>query len=175
MAEADRQVEPGDPAATARTDERAARDAFWMGFALAEAREAELAGEVPIGAIVVYEDQIVGRGHNSPIGLNDPTAHAEMLALRSAARRLGNYRLSGATLYATIEPCAMCAGALVHARVARLVYGAMDARAGGVDSVFRICQNSSLNHQVEVTSGVRSDEARALVQEFFRARRRSAE
>lgn len=148
-------------------------DQFFMGFALAEARRACDAGEVPIGAVVVIDNQIVGSGHNQPIGLNDPTAHAEILTIRRAAERIANYRLTGATLYVTIEPCAMCAGAMVNARIKRLVYGAAEIRAGAVDSVFQICNNSSLNHQVEVTSGVRAEECRELMQAFFRQRRKS--
>lgn len=147
-------------------------DQFYMGFALAEARRAQDKGEVPIGAVVVVDKQIVGRGHNQPIRLNDPTAHAEILALREAAERIENYRLTGATLYVTIEPCAMCAGAIVNARVKRLVYGATEIRAGAVDSIFQICTNSSLNHQVEVTSGVKTEECRELMQAFFRERRK---
>ena len=143
-----------------------------MGFALNEARLARDEGEVPIGAVIVIDNQIAGSGRNRPIGSNDPTAHAEILALREAARRVGNYRLTEATLYVTIEPCAMCAGALVNARVKRLVYGAADLRAGGVDTVFQICANSSLNHQVETTSGVRAEEGRQLMQAFFRHRRK---
>jgi tRNA(adenine34) deaminase len=150
-----------------------ANDEFFMGFALNEARLARDEGEVPIGAVVVIDNKITGSGRNRPIGSSDPTAHAEILALREAARRVGNYRLTEATLYVTIEPCAMCAGALVNARVKRLVYGAADLRAGGVDTVFRICANSSLNHQVEVTSGVRSEEGRRLMQTFFRQRRKT--
>jgi tRNA(adenine34) deaminase len=157
----------------AKADSETVTDEFFMGFALAEARRARDEGEVPIGAIVVIENRIVGIGHNRPIGLNDPTAHAEILALREAAQRAGNYRLTDATLYATIEPCAMCAGALVNARVKRLVYGAADERAGGVDTVFRICTNSSLNHQVEVTSGVLAEASRDLMQMFFRRRRKN--
>jgi tRNA(adenine34) deaminase len=149
-------------------------DPFWMGFALEEARRAGETGEVPIGAVVVIDNRIVGRGHNRPIGATDPTAHAEILALRDAALATGNYRLTGATLYATIEPCAMCAGAIVHARIERLVYGAADLRAGGVDTIFQICTHSSLNHRVTVTSGVRADEARELMQTFFRERRNAA-
>ena len=148
-------------------------DRFFMGFALDEARQARDADEVPIGAIVVIDKQIVGRGHNRPIAANDPTAHAEIIALRNAAARIGNYRLSGATIYVTIEPCAMCAGAIVNARIERLVYGAADLRAGGVDTVFRICTNSSLNHRVEVTSGLRANEARDLMQAFFQERRKA--
>src|SRR5262245_63315758 len=132
-----------------------ANDEFFMGFALNEAGLARDEGEVPIGAVVVIDNQIMGSGRNHPIGANDPTAHAEIMALREAARRVGNYRLTEATLYVTIEPCAMCAGALVNARVKRLVYGAADLRAGGVDTVFQICANSSLNHQVEVNAEVR--------------------
>jgi tRNA(adenine34) deaminase len=150
-----------------------ANDEFFMGFALNEARLARDEGEVPIGAVVVIDNKITGSGRNRPIGSSDPTAHAEILALREAARRVGNYRLTEATLYVTIEPCAMCAGALVNARVKRLVYGAADLRAGGVDTVFRICANSSLNHQVEVTSGVRAEEGRRLMQTFFRQRRKT--
>jgi tRNA(adenine34) deaminase len=151
----------------------AALDQFYMGFALEEARQAGRAVEVPIGAIVVLENQIIGFGHNEPISRHDPTAHAEILAMRQAARQIGNYRLTGATLYVTIEPCAMCAGAIVIARIKRLVYGATDLRAGGVDTVFQICTNSSLNHQVEVSAGVMAKEARALMQQFFRDRRKS--
>jgi len=149
-----------------------ANDSFFMGFALNEARLARDAGEVPVGAVIVIENQIAGSGRNQPIGSNDPTAHAEIVALREAARRRGNYRLTEATMYVTIEPCAMCAGAIVNARVKRLVYGAADLRAGGVDTVFRICDNSSLNHQVEVTSGVRAEECRHLMQSFFKRRRK---
>ena len=147
-------------------------DRFFMGFALAEAQRAREIGEVPIGAVVVIDKQIVGSGHNQPILRKDPTAHAEILALRAAAERIGNYRLTDATLYVTIEPCAMCAGAMVNARVKRLVYGATEIRAGAVDSVFQICNNSSLNHRIEVTSGVRAEECRELMQVFFRERRK---
>jgi len=144
-----------------------------MGFALNEARLARDAGEVPIGAVIVIDNQIAGSGHNHSIGSNDPTAHAEIMALREAARRMGNYRLTEAALYVTIEPCAMCAGALVNARIKRLVYGAADLRAGGVDTVFRICTNSSLNHRVEVASGVLAEESRRLMQAFFKQRRKT--
>jgi tRNA(adenine34) deaminase len=150
-----------------------AKDEFFMGFALCEARLARDAGEVPIGAVVVIDNQIVGSGYNRPIGSNDPTAHAEIIALRGAARLIGNYRLTEATLYATIEPCAMCAGAMVNARVKRLVYGAADLRAGAVDTIFQICTNSSLNHRVEVTSGVLAEEGRELMQAFFKQRRQT--
>jgi len=152
-------------------DERSQKDRFFMDFALSEARLAAAEEEVPIGAVVVLGDRIVGIGHNQPIRLKDPTAHAEILAIRQAAASIGNYRLTGADLYVTIEPCAMCAGAIVNARIARLIYGATDLRAGGVDTIFQICSNSSLNHQVDVISGVMAEESRALMQEFFRKRR----
>ena len=146
-------------------------DHFFMGCALHEARRAQAAQEVPIGAVVVIDNQIIGSGHNQPISLHDPTAHAEINALRAAAQRLGNYRLTEATLYVTVEPCAMCAGALVNARIKRLVYGTTDQRAGGVDTIFQICTNSSLNHRMEVTAGVAAQAGRALMQSFFRQRR----
>ncbi len=142
-----------------------------MAAALEEARRAGRAGEVPVGAVVVLEGAIVGRGHNRPIAERDPTAHAEILALRDAGRRIGNYRLAGATLYVTLEPCLMCAGACVHARVAALVYGAADAKAGAVVSRARVLDDGRWNHVVQVTGGVLAGEASALVQEFFRTRR----
>jgi tRNA(adenine34) deaminase len=150
-----------------------ADDEFFMGFALNEARMARDAGEVPVGAVIVIDNQIAGSGHNRPIGSNDPTAHAEIIAMRAAARNISNYRLSDATLYVTIEPCAMCAGALVNARIKRLVYGAADLRAGGVDTIFQICTNSSLNHRLEVSSGARAEECRQLMQAFFKQRRKA--
>lgn len=151
--------------------EKNLNDSFWMKFALAEARQAQRTNEVPIGAVVVLEDRLIGYGHNQPIGRCDPTAHAEIIALRQAAARVGNYRLTNATMYVTIEPCAMCAGALVNARIRRLVFGATEPRQGAVNSVFQICTNSSLNHQVEVTAGVEEAECKALMQAFFKARR----
>ncbi len=139
--------------------------------ALELAREAERAGEVPVGAVVVAKGAIVGRGRNAPIGTGDPTAHAEMLALRAAAAALENYRLTGTTLYVTLEPCVMCAGALVAARVGRLVFGARDLRFGGVRSKFRIADSELLNHRVEVVEGVRAAECVRLMQGFFEAKR----
>lgn len=147
------------------------KDDFWMGFALEEARQAVRAGEVPIGAVIVLNGEIIGGGHNQPISTCDPTAHAEIIALRKAARQVENYRLTDATLYVTIEPCAMCAGAIVGARIKRLVYGASEPRQGAVHSVFQICTHSSLNHQVEVTAGVQEAECKAFMQSFFKARR----
>jgi tRNA(adenine34) deaminase len=148
---------------------------IWMREAVALAREAEAAGEVPVGSVVVVAGEIVGRGRNSAIGLNDPTAHAEILALRTAAAVLGNYRLERATVYATLEPCAMCAGALVAARVARLVFGARDLRFGGVRSKFRIADSELLNHRVEIVEGVLAVECVELLQQFFERRRQAQE
>ncbi len=146
-------------------------DEKFLREALALARAAEAAGEAPVGAVVVLDGVVIGRGANAPIANNDPTAHAEIAALREAARAIGNYRLTGATLYATIEPCAMCAGALVHARVARLVFGARDLRFGAVRSKFRIADSELLNHRVEVVEGVLAAECQELLQRFFAARR----
>ena len=143
----------------------------FMRQALAEAREAGAAGEVPVGAVVVLGGEVVGRGHNRPIIEADPTAHAEIQALRDAARRVGNYRLTGATLYVTVEPCVMCAGACVHARVGALVFGAADPKAGAVVSHAQVLDVPAWNHRVSVTEGVLADEAGALVQAFFRMRR----
>ena len=167
-----RQVNAEEEASASSLPRLDSLDHFFMGIALAEARWARNLNEVPIGAVVVLDKQIIGSGHNQPIRLNDPTAHAEILALRQAAERIGNYRLTDATLYVTIEPCAMCAGAIVNERIKRLVYGAMEERAGAVNSVFQICTNSSLNHRVEVTSGICEEESRTLVQAFFRSRRK---
>jgi len=142
-----------------------------MRLALDLAREAEESGEVPVGCVLVAGGEIVGQGRNSPIALLDPTAHAEMLALRQAAFALRNYRLTEATLYSTLEPCPMCAGALVAARVGTLVFGARDLRFGGVRSKFQIADSPLLNHRVEVVEGVLGAEATALLQRFFHARR----
>ena len=146
-------------------------DEHWMGLALEEAARAAQAGEVPVGAVVVLDGRLLGSGHNAPIKDSDPTAHAEIVALRAAAREAGNYRLIGATLYATIEPCAMCCGAVLHARIARLVYGADDAKAGAVRSVHRLLDDERLNHQIAVTTGVRATECGARLSDFFRAKR----
>ena len=144
----------------------------WMQVALAEARQAALAGEVPIGAVVVIDGREVGRGHNRPVSARDPTSHAEMEALRDAARQMGNYRLPGTTLYVTVEPCTMCAGALVHARVERLVFGAREPKAGAVRSAARVLDGAHLNHKVAVVEGVLAEECAELMTSFF-ARRRS--
>lgn len=142
-----------------------------MREAVGLAREAEAAGEVPVGALVALDGVIIGRGRNSAVALHDPTAHAEMLALREAAAAIGNYRLEGATLYVTLEPCVMCAGALVAARIARLVFGARDLRFGGVRSKFRVADSDLLNHRVEVTEGVLAAECVELLRSFFESRR----
>jgi len=142
-----------------------------MQEALRLARQAREAGEVPVGAVVAMGGEIRGRGWNRPAAANDPTAHAEILALREAAAWLGNYRLEGATLYATLEPCVMCAGAAVAARVERLVFGARDLRFGGVRSKFRLADSDVLNHRVQVVEGVLAVECVELLQEFFEARR----
>ena len=142
-----------------------------MRQALELAREAEAAGEVPAGAVVVRHGEILGRGRNSPISSRDPTAHAEILALRQAAAALGNYRLEGAALYSTLEPCVMCAGALVAARVERLVFGARDLRFGGVRSKFRLADTEILNHRVTISEGVLGAECAKLIQSFFEQRR----
>src|SRR5262245_28069470 len=146
-------------------------DVTFIGRAFELAREAEAEGEVPVGALIVREGEIVAEGFNRPISTHDPTAHAEMVALRAAAARLDNYRLTGTTLYVTLEPCAMCAGAMVHARVERLVYGATDPRAGASGSILNVTQHAALNHRLDVTSGVLAEEGAALLRNFFVARR----
>jgi len=143
----------------------------FMRAALAEARAGLAAGEVPVGALVVLDDVILGQAHNAPIAHADPTAHAEVLALRAAARKAGNYRLPGATLYATLEPCVMCCGAAIHARIARVVYGAADPRAGAVVSRYRLLDDVRSNHRVETLGGVLEAECGALLKEFFEGRR----
>ena len=148
-----------------------ANDQEFMQAALEAARDAAQSGEVPVGAVVAIEGQIVSRAGNRTITDCDPAGHAEIVALREAAHKIGNYRLLGAALYVTIEPCAMCAGAIIQARIARLVYGADDSKGGAVRSCFSILSNERLNHRVEVTPGVRAEEAAALLSAFFAARR----
>lgn len=150
-----------------------AQDPAWMGEALAEAARAAEAGEVPVGALVVLDGQVIGRGANAPVATHDPTAHAEILALRQAGRHVENYRLPGATLYTTVEPCLMCMGALLHARVARLVFGCLDPKAGAAGSVFDVPRDTRLTHRLDVTGGICEAECRGLLQRFFRARRQS--
>ena len=146
-------------------------DASWMRAALALARDAGAAGEVPVGALVVRDGIMIGAGFNQPISARDPTAHAEIVAPRAAARQVGNYRLSGATLYVTVEPCTMCAGALVHARIARLVFGTVEPRTGAVESAARVLEHGGHNHRVEVTGGVLAAPCREIMRAFFAARR----
>jgi tRNA(adenine34) deaminase len=147
------------------------RDAVFMRVAIDEARAAGEMGEVPVGAVIVLDAAIVARAGNRTIVDCDPTAHAEMVVLREAARKIGNYRLLGAALYVTIEPCAMCAGAMIQARIARLVYGAEDAKGGAVRSCFNVLDSAQLNHRVELTAGVMAEEAAGLLKDFFGARR----
>ena len=146
-------------------------DEQWMGEALALARFAGSEGEVPVGAIVVSEGRVVGKGSNAPIGLHDPSAHAEIQAMRQAALALGNYRLAGCSLFVTLEPCAMCAGAIMHARIARLVFGASDPKTGACGSVIDLFANERLNHHAQVEGGLMSEECAELLSGFFRERR----
>ena len=149
-------------------------DVKFMALALEEARRGLERGEVPVGAIVVAGGVVAGRGHSCPISLGDPTAHAEIVAIREAARTLGTYRLNDAVLYVTLEPCVMCVGAMVNARIARLVYGARDEKAGALGSVYDIGRDGILNHRIEVVSGAMEGECAGLLREFFQAKRRQA-
>lgn len=156
----------------AQADERSVPDELWMEEALREAQRALASAEVPVGAVVVMDGRVVGRGCNRTIADLDPTAHAEIVALRDAGRIVGNYRLNNCTMYVTVEPCAMCAGAIVHARLARLVYGAEDAKAGAVRSTMQLLDHEAMNHRVEVESGVLAARCMDLMQTFFRERRK---
>ncbi|MBL4680733.1 MAG: tRNA adenosine(34) deaminase TadA [Pseudomonadales bacterium] len=147
-------------------------DEHWMGIALSLAASARDMDEVPVGAVVVRDNEIIGEGFNQTLNLNDPSAHAEIMALRDAARKVENYRLVDACLYVTIEPCTMCAGALIHARIRRLVYGAKEPRAGAIESSIQVLDNPSLNHKLEVTSGVCEDAASEIMSTFFRSKRK---
>ena len=147
------------------------RDEQFMRLALAEAQKAMEAGEVPVGAVVVRGGEVIASAHNAPVGLSDPSAHAEILALRRAAAAAGNYRLAGTTLYVTIEPCLMCAGAIVHARVSRLVFGATDPKGGAAVSLYRVLEDDRLNHRVEVAGGVLAAECGEILSRFFREKR----
>jgi tRNA(adenine34) deaminase len=148
-------------------------DESYLQLALDQARLAAESGEVPVGAVVVYRNEILGLGRNAVLGSHDPTAHAEIVALRSAAWHLKNYRLTGCELYTTLEPCAMCAGAILHARIARLVYGAADPKAGAAGSVLSVINHPQLNHQMEVVSGILGEECGELLRSFFRERRQT--
>ncbi|PFH07978.1 tRNA(adenine34) deaminase [Collimonas sp. PA-H2] len=147
------------------------RDAIYMQQAISQARNAWALGEVPVGALVVKDGQVIATGFNQPIGNHDPTAHAEIMALRAAAAILGNYRLPGCEIYVTLEPCAMCAGAMLHARLARVVYGASDPKTGACGSVLNLFEQEKLNHHTELTAGVLADECGTLLKEFFAERR----
>ncbi len=160
---------PGLSAAASGTGAEA--DIRYMRWALQLARRAEAEGEVPVGALLVLQGQVIGEGWNRPIGGHDPTAHAEIRALRAGAATIGNYRLPGTTLYVTLEPCVMCAGAIIHARVARVVYGAGDPKGGAAGSVFDVLTSGRLNHRVVVEGGVLEEESALLLREFFRRRR----
>jgi tRNA(adenine34) deaminase len=142
-----------------------------MRAALEQGIEAERRGEVPVGAVVVIDGEVAGAGFNQPIGTNDPTAHAEIVAMREAAARSANYRLTGATLYVTVEPCQMCVGAMIHARIARVVYGTREPKAGAIESAMRAHEHPSLNHRMLATGGVLEEECRAVMQRFFQERR----
>jgi tRNA(adenine34) deaminase len=146
-------------------------DEHYMDLALAEAKKAETAGEVPVGAVIVSGGNVISRAFNQPISANDPTAHAEIIALREAARHQRNYRLSKATMYCTVEPCMMCAGAMIHARIDRLVFATPDPKAGSAGSIYNVLTDPRLNHRVDVISGIREDECAALLREFFARRR----
>ncbi|MDP1734971.1 MAG: tRNA adenosine(34) deaminase TadA [Sulfuritalea sp.] len=146
-------------------------DSGFMGLALDQAREAGAAGEVPVGALIVLDGEVVGRGFNQPISRHDPTAHAEIMALRDAATRLGNYRLPGCTLYVTLEPCAMCAGAIMHARIDRVVFGARDPKTGAAGSIIDLFAEARLNHHTSVLGGLLAEECGSLLSGFFAARR----
>jgi tRNA(adenine34) deaminase len=150
-------------------------DKDFMAAALVQAQVARTRGEVPVGAVVVSNGEVIGEGFNQPIGTHDPTAHAEIVALRDAARRTGNYRLPGAELFVTIEPCQMCVGAMVHARIARVIYGTREPKAGAIDSAMRAHEHPSLNHRMEATGGVLDDACRDLIQAFFAERRKAVD
>lgn len=150
-------------------------DSIYMHQAISQAHNAWALGEVPVGAVVVKDGEIVATGFNQPIGTHDPTAHAEIMALRAAAEILGNYRLPGCELYVTLEPCAMCAGAMMHARLARVVFGAPDPKTGACGSVVNLFEQEKLNHHTEVRGGVMAEECGALLKEFFAERRRAAQ
>jgi tRNA(adenine34) deaminase len=161
------------PRVEIRYNRRPVTDEIFMGMALAEAREAAASGEVPVGAVVVLDGRVVGAGFNRPISGHDPTAHAEIVAMRRAALAIENYRLSGATLYVTLEPCLMCVGAMVHARIGLVVFGATEPKAGALVSTQRAHESPWLNHRLRVAGGVREEECRSLLQAFFQQRRLS--
>jgi tRNA(adenine34) deaminase len=147
------------------------KDEEMMELAIEEALQASREGEIPVGAVLIREGKVLARDHNRPLSLNDPTAHAEILALREGAMRMGNYRMNGCELYVTIEPCLMCAGAILHSRISRLIFGARDERGGAVESLYQILHDQRLNHRVQVTEGVMAERCREILQDFFKVRR----
>lgn len=151
------------------------QDAVWMRQALDQAHNAWALGEVPVGAVVVKDGQVIATGFNQPIGTHDPTAHAEIMALRAAATILGNYRLPGCELYVTLEPCAMCSGAMIHARLSRVVYGASDPKTGACGSIVNLFEQNQLNHHTQLTGGVLAQECGGLLKDFFAERRKAAQ
>jgi tRNA(adenine34) deaminase len=148
------------------------RHTFWMHLALEQARKSALAGEIPVGAVLIHQDRLLAAAGNSPIGRQDPTAHAEILAIREAARNLGNYRMPGTTLYVTLEPCIMCMGAIIQARIDRLVFGAHDPKTGAVESCYHIGNDALLNHTISIESGILAKECEAILKDFFQEKRR---
>ncbi len=162
---------PVTPGVSAQVRDGDAADQYFMRYALTLANRAAEAGEVPVGCVVTRDGQMIGEGHNQPIGLCDPSAHAEMLALREATAQAGSYRIPGATLYVTLEPCAMCAGAMIHARIARLVYAAADPKTGAAGSVFTIAGTDQLNHVIACEGGLMAADSADLLKQFFKARR----
>lgn len=160
--------------AEAQTSAEKQEDIFWMTKALELAQKAWDEDEVPVGALVVLDGRLLGEGYNQPVGSSDPSAHAEMTALRRAAKTLGNYRLPGTVLYSTIEPCSMCAGAMIHARIERLVYGAAEPRAGAVESTIQVLSNDNLNHRVEIRSGILQAECSEMISRYFKVKREAS-
>ena len=150
------------------------RDEFWMRLALEEANKASILGEVPVGAVIVLNDKLIATGHNQPISKDDPTAHAEIVALREAAKKMGNYRLPGASLYVTLEPCVMCSGAMLHARLSRVIFGAWDPKTGAAGSIISIFAEDKLNHQTSVLGGVLAEDSSHLLKTFFQLKRKIA-
>lgn len=146
-------------------------DDYWMSQALLLAQKAEALGEIPVGALIVFENEVIGKGFNSPIGLNDPTAHAEIIALRDAGQKMGNYRLIDADLYVTLEPCAMCAGAIIHSRIKRVIYGADDFKTGAAGSFISLLNHEQINHKPEIIRGIKAEESSHLISQFFKRRR----
>jgi len=162
---------PGSESVTIDEQQQLATDQYWMREALKLARKAEEQGEIPVGAIVVLENNLIGKGWNQSITVHDPSAHAEIIAIRNAGHHIANYRLCNASLYVTLEPCTMCAGAIIHSRIKRLVYGAIDPKTGAAGSIFNVLQSDLHNHKVDITNGILADECSNILQVFFQERR----